>query len=127
MQIALLRKREARNRSSLSILKHSTSQRCQSSALVQKRIGKLAMRKYKLANSVNCSLYTCRRLITTCRPRRTASEMELIFKESTNLAAALLRASGISRSAGLVPLFPICIGDFLFDPMAFRGRVNLRG
>ncbi|HYY34790.1 MAG TPA: hypothetical protein VE867_00315 [Candidatus Binatia bacterium] len=53
--------------------------------------------------------------------------MELIFKESTNLAAALLRASGISRSAGLVPLFPICIGDFLFDPMAFRGRVNLRG
>jgi hypothetical protein len=69
-------------------LEQFDSQRCQSSVLVQKRIGKPAMRKYKLSNSVNCSLYTWRRLITTCRPRRTASEIELIFRESTNLAAA---------------------------------------
>jgi hypothetical protein len=66
-------------------------------------------------------------LITTRRPRRTASEIELIFKESTNLAAALARASGISRSAELVPLSPIGIGDFLFDPMALGGCVNLAG
>jgi len=85
------------------------------------------MRKYKLANSANCSPYTLRRLITTCRPRRTASEMELIFKESTNLAAALPRASGVNRSTELVPLFPIGIGDFLFDLIALRGRVNLAG
>jgi len=37
-------------------LEQFDSQRCQSSVLVQKRIGKLAMRKYKLANSVNRSL-----------------------------------------------------------------------
>jgi len=125
MQIALLRKREARNRSSLSILKHPTSQRCQSWTLVQKRIGKPAMRKYTLANSVNCSLYTWRRLITTDRPRRTAFEIELTFKESTNRAAALLRASGISRSAKLSPLSPIGIGDFLFDSIALCGCVNV--
>jgi hypothetical protein len=95
--------------------------------LVQKRIGKPEMRKYKFANSVNCSLYPWRRLITTRRPRRTASEIELIFRESTNLAAALLRASGVNRSAELVPLSPIGIGDFLFDPVAFRGCVNLPG
>jgi len=127
MQIALLRKLEARNRSPLSILKQFNSQRCQSSVLVQKRIGKLAMRKYKLANSVNCSLYTWRRLITTGLPRRTSSEIELIFRESTNLAAALLRASGMICSSELVPLSPIGIGDFLFDPMAFHGCVNLPG
>ena len=127
MQIALLRKLEARNRSPLSSLKHATSQRCQSSVLVQKQIGKPAIRKYRLANSLNCAPYTWRRLITTCRPRRIVSEIELILRESTNLAAALLRASGMSGSAGLVPLSPIGIGDLLFDPMALRGCVNLSG
>ena len=63
--------------------------------------------------------------MTTFRPRRIASEIELIFKESTNLAAALVRALGISRSAELAPLSPIGIGDFLFDPIAFRGCVNV--
>jgi hypothetical protein len=106
-------------------LEQFDSQRCQSSVLVQKRIGKPAMRKYKLPNSVNCSLYTWCRSITTRRPRRTASEIELIFRESTNLAAASLRASGMNRSAELVQLSPIGIGDFLFDPVAFRGCVNL--
>src|SRR5436190_1447376 len=97
MQIALLRTRETRNRSPLSILKQFTSQRCQSSVLVQKRIGKLAMPKYKLANSVNCSLYAWRRLITTRRPRRTASEIELTFNESTSLSALFLRTFGMRR------------------------------
>ena len=68
-----------------------------------------------------------RRLITTRRRRRTASEIELIFRESTNLAAAMLRASGLSRSTELVPLSPIGLGDFLLDPRAFRGCVNLPG
>jgi hypothetical protein len=65
--------------------------------LVQKRIGKLALRKYKLANSVNCSLYAWRRLITTRRPRRTASEIELTFNESTSLSAPFLRIFGMRR------------------------------
>jgi hypothetical protein len=51
----------------------------------------------------------------------------LIFKESTNRAAALLRASGISRSAKLVPLSPIGTADFLFDPVALGGCVNRPG
>ncbi|PYI73046.1 MAG: hypothetical protein DMF08_04555 [Verrucomicrobia bacterium] len=41
-----------------------------------------------------------RRLITIGRPRRTCSETELIFSESTNLAAALLSAFGMRRANG---------------------------
>src|ERR1041385_2898639 len=55
-----------------------------------------ATRKYTFANSANLSPYTRRRLITTGRPRRTCSEVELIFSESTNLAAPL-RTRGIGR------------------------------
>jgi len=56
-----------------------------------------AMRKYTFASSANGSLYTMRRLITSGRPRRTRSETELTFNESTSLVAALLRAFGIRR------------------------------
>lgn len=49
----------------------------------------------------------------------------LTFKESPNLTAALLRASGTSRSAKFVPLSPIGISDFLFDKMESGGCVNV--
>jgi hypothetical protein len=55
-----------------------------------------AMRKYTFASSANGSLYTVRRLLMSRRPRRTCSETELIFSESTNLAAAL-RTFGMGR------------------------------
>src|SRR5205823_14894849 len=96
---------QARKRSPLSILKHSTSHRRQFSALAQKRIGMPAMRKYKFVRSANCSPYPLRCLITTRRPRRTFSETELIFSESTNLAAALANALGMTAAAKLIP-FP---------------------
>ena len=66
----------------------------------QKRIGIPAMRKYTFANSANGSLYTVRCLITSRRPRRTCSETELIFNESTSLSAAFLTASGMRRAKG---------------------------
>jgi hypothetical protein len=81
-------------------LKQFTSHRRQSAIFAQKRIGIPAMRKYTFANSANGSLYTVRRLITSRRPRRTCSETELIFNESTSLSAAFLTASGIRRPNG---------------------------
>jgi hypothetical protein len=78
-------------------LKQFTSQRRQSAIFAQKRIGIPAMRKYTFASSANGSLYTVRRLITSRRPRRTCSETELIFNESTSLSAAVLRVSGMLR------------------------------
>jgi hypothetical protein len=78
-----------------------------------------AMRKYKFASSANCSLYPLRCLITTRRPRRTVSDTELIFNESTNLAAAFTTTFGMTASAkfatglvlggGFFPFFPIGI------------------
>jgi hypothetical protein len=56
-----------------------------------------------LARSANCSLWMLRRLTTTRRPRRTFSEIELIFKESTNVAAALVRAWGMRLHCSLWP------------------------
>src|SRR5262249_13150082 len=78
------------------MLKHFTSHPRQSPVFAQKWIGMPAMRKYTFASSANGSLYTLRRLITSSRPRRTCSETELIFSESTNLAAAL-RTFGMGR------------------------------
>src|SRR5581483_4912140 len=128
---------QARKRSPLSILKHFTSQRRQSSTLAQKRIGMPAMRKYKFARSANCSLCPLRRLvITTRRPPRTFSETELIFNESTNLAAASASTLGMSASpkfatgllsgGGFLPSFPIGIVDFLFDIILLCDRMNRR-
>jgi hypothetical protein len=57
------------------------------------------------------------------RPRRTFSEIELIFKESTNVAAALVRAWGMRRSAKLVPLSRVGIFLSLFDFIAPYGRI----
>jgi hypothetical protein len=76
-----------------------------------------------LARSANCSLWMLRRLTTTRRPRRTFSENELIFKESTNVTAALVRAWGMSRSAKLVPLSRVGIFLSLFDFIAPYGRI----
>jgi len=84
-------------------LKDFTSHRRQSSVFAQKRIGIPAMRKYTFATSANGSLYMMRRLITSDRPRRTRSETELIFSESTNLVAALLRAVGMRRPKDSFP------------------------
>jgi len=78
------------------MLKHFISHRRQSSVFDQKWIGMPAMRKYAFASSANASPYTRRRLMTTGRPRRIRSETELIFRESTNLAAAL-RTFGMGR------------------------------
>ncbi|PYJ97865.1 MAG: hypothetical protein DME68_08190 [Verrucomicrobia bacterium] len=52
-----------------------------------------------------------RRLITTRRRRRTFSEIELIFKESTSVVAALERPSGMKRSSSVspFPFFPFGI------------------
>ncbi|PYJ70134.1 MAG: hypothetical protein DME76_06515 [Verrucomicrobia bacterium] len=47
-----------------------------------------------------------RRLITTRRRRRTFSEVELIFKESTNVAAAFVIVWGTSGSSRSAKLFP---------------------
>ena len=58
------------------------------------------------------------------RVGKTVRTPTISFRESTNLVAALLRASGMSSPAELAPLSPIGIGDFLFDPLAFRGCVN---
>jgi len=125
---------QARKRSPLSVLKHFTSQRRQSSILAQKRIGIPAMRKYKFARSTNGALYPLRRLITSRRPRRTFSDTELIFNESTNLAAALRSAFGMSVSAkfatglvaggGFLPFFPVGIVDPLFDTIALFDRMD---
>jgi len=54
-----------------------------------------AMRKYTFASSANGSLYTVRCLFMSRRPRRTRSDTELTFNESTNLSAAFLRAFGM--------------------------------
>jgi hypothetical protein len=91
------------------------------------------MRKYKVANSASCSLWPLRRLTTTRRPRRIFSQVELIFRESTNVAAALVSVCGTSRSArfttgvpdgGLVPFSPIAIFDLLFDAIPFFDCMN---
>ncbi len=92
------------------------------------------MRKYKLASSASCSLWPLRRLITTRRPRRTFSEVELIFKESTNVAAALVRAGGMSRSAkfatgrtspgGSAPFSRIAIVSLVFDLISLDDRME---
>src|SRR5215471_1710094 len=79
------------------MLKDFTSHRCQSSVFAQKRIGMPAARKYTFANSAKGSLYTVRRLFMSRRPRRTCSETELTFNESTRLSAAFLRAFGMRR------------------------------
>jgi len=79
------------------MLKDFTSHRRQSWVFAQKRIGMSAIRKYTFASSANGSLYTVRRLITSRRPRRTCSETELTFNESTSLSAAFLRAFGMRR------------------------------
>jgi hypothetical protein len=71
-----------------------------------------------LARSANCSLWMLRRLTTTRRPRRTFSEIELIFKESTNV-----RAWGMRRSAKLVPLSRVGIFLSQFDSIAPYGRI----
>jgi hypothetical protein len=78
------------------MLKHFTSHRRQSSVFAQKWIGMPAIRKYTFASSANGSLYPRRRLMTSGRPRRICSETELIFSESTNLAA-VLRTVGMGR------------------------------
>jgi len=78
-------------------LKDFASHRRQSSVFPQKRIGMPAMRKYTFASSANGSLYTMRCLIMSRLPRRTCSETELTFNESTSLSAALLRAFGMRR------------------------------
>jgi len=80
------------------MLKQLISHRRHSSVFAQKRIGMPAMRKYTFVSSANGSLYAMRRLITSRRPRCTRSETELIFNESTSLAAALLSAFGIRRA-----------------------------
>ena len=85
------------------MLKQFTSHRRHSAIFAQKRIGIRAMRKYTFASSANGSLYTMRRLITSGCPRRTRSETELIFSESTNLVAALLRAFGMRRPKDSFP------------------------
>jgi hypothetical protein len=82
------------------MLKQFISHRRQSAIFAQKRIGIPAIRKYTFANSANGSLYTVRRLTTSRRPRRTCSETELIFNESTSRSAAFLTASGIRRPNG---------------------------
>jgi hypothetical protein len=82
------------------MLKQFTSHRRQSAIFAQKRIGIPAIRKYTFANSASGSLYTVRRLITSRRPRRTCSETELIFNESTSRSAAFLTASGMRRPKG---------------------------
>jgi hypothetical protein len=82
------------------MLKDSTSHRRQSPIFAQKRIGIPAMRKYTFASSANGSLYTVRRLIMSRRPRRTCSETELTFNESTSLSAAFLRVFGMRRLKG---------------------------
>src|SRR3954452_8932083 len=82
------------------MLKQFTSHRRQSAIFAQKRIGIPAIRKYTFASSANGSLYTVRRLITSRRRRRTCSETELIFNESTSLSAAFLTTSGMRRSTG---------------------------
>src|SRR5262245_66367734 len=82
------------------MLNHFTSHCRHCPVFVQKRIGMRAMRKYTLVNSANGPLYALRRLITTRRPCRSFSETELIFNESTSLAAALLRAFGMRRDIG---------------------------
>jgi hypothetical protein len=79
------------------MLKDFTSHCRQSSVFAQKRIGMPAMRKYTFASSANGSLYGVRRLIMSRLPRRTFSETELTFNESTSLAATLLRAFGMRR------------------------------
>jgi hypothetical protein len=79
------------------MLKDFTSHRRHSSVFAQKRIGMPAMRKYAFASSANGSLYRVRRLIMSRRPRRTCSETELTFNESTSLSAAFLRAFGMRR------------------------------
>src|SRR5205823_13507772 len=57
-------------------------------------------------------------------PRRTVSERELSFTESTNLAAALVRAWGMSRSAKLVPFSRVGIVSLVFDLIPLGDRMN---
>jgi hypothetical protein len=59
-----------------------------------------AMRKYTFASCANGSLYTVRRLFMSRRPRRTCSETELTFNESTSLVAALLSVLGMMCAGG---------------------------
>src|SRR5438552_18144205 len=79
------------------MLKDFTSHRRQSSVFARNRIGMPAVRKYTFASSANGSLYSMRCLIMSRLPRRTCSETELTFNESTSLSAALLRAFGMRR------------------------------
>src|SRR5436190_15757231 len=76
------------------------------------------------ASSANGSLYPWRCLITIRCPRRTFSETELIFSESTSRFAAFARARGTSCSARFVPFVPTSIFDVLFDFIGPRDRMN---
>ena len=68
--------------------------------LLQKRIGMFDMRKIQIGQVGQLLAVDVARLNHySPRPRRTFSEIELIFKESTNV-----RAWGMRRSAKLVPL-----------------------
>jgi hypothetical protein len=81
-----------------------------------------AKRKYTFASSANGSLYTVRRLVMSRRPRRTCSDTELTFNESTSLAAASLRAFGMrrpkdsfSREVGFGEIMIVIKPDILID------------